>query len=71
MGSCYCNPFTSIDNKIETMIYYPPISNLIFYKQLLNSPRSFLFDLESTSGHKISTICVNPLNNTNPSKCIV
>ena len=68
---CYCNPFASIDNKIEKLIYYPPPANPNFYKQSLNTERSSLFYLESVNKYKISVIRVNPKDNKNPSKYIV
>lgn len=64
---CYCNPFASIDNKIEKLIYYPPTANANLYKQSLNTKRSSLFYLESINKYKISAICINPENNNEPS----
>ena len=62
---CYCNPFASIDNKIEKLIYYPPPVHPDLYKQALNTERSSLFYLESVNKYKISVIRVNPKDNGN------
>ena len=65
--SCF---FSSIDNKIEKMIYHPPQRNINSYSNL-NTNRSALLQYFTKNGNKISALQITPHGNNCPEKYIV
>ncbi|XWV26285.1 alpha/beta hydrolase family protein [Tupanvirus soda lake] len=69
--SSLTSPCSSIDDKIEEMIYFPPSRNTNEYHRILNTNRSKLLILTSKKGKKVSAVQIRPHHNTHPDKYIV
>jgi pimeloyl-ACP methyl ester carboxylesterase len=72
MGSSFLScSVTSIDDRIEKMIYFPPQIDQHMYFSALNTQRSKMVEYYTKSNKKVSAVYITPENNSKPEKYIV